>query len=290
MQKYSRQDFIKQLDEWDQEQSLREHIRMKLKEKLSGKFQDEMFLERLTSFIRTTLLEGQEDTPHKATGINVLEDLLKKIVPILEQDYKQLTTSASQRKSYRAHIVRAVQNSLAPTIQNSKQSDNKPPQLAPQGGAELQEVDVDVGGDVESALETDPSVGDNGYIDIEKDKKKNKEGGGNTKKDDQMKNFAIPGEDETGRNFAMKTFTKVERQIIDAYDVLSDPRDQEIFYDYLLTNLKLYFDKFEDEMSSIVQEPTTPEYEREKEKAASEPPPEAGGEEIPPEEEGVPTL
>ena len=34
-----------------------------------------------------------ETSPERSTGINVLEDLLKKIVPTLEDDYKKLTTN-----------------------------------------------------------------------------------------------------------------------------------------------------------------------------------------------------
>ena len=44
----------------------------------------------------------------KSTGINVLEDLLKKIIPQIEDDYKLLTTSEEQRESYRSHIIDAV--------------------------------------------------------------------------------------------------------------------------------------------------------------------------------------
>ena len=51
--------------------------------------------------------------------------------------------------------------------------------------------------------------------------------------------------------------------------------DRDMYYDYLITNLKLYFDKFEDELQTTVgPEPTTPEYEQEKEKEAG-----LGGEE-----------
>ena len=51
-----------------------------------------------------------DPTPNKSTGINVLEELLKKIVPVLETDFKSLTTSEEQRQSFRAHIVNAVIN------------------------------------------------------------------------------------------------------------------------------------------------------------------------------------
>ena len=70
--------------------------------------------------------------------------------------------------------------------------------------------------------------------------------------------------DETGRNMAFHAFERIEKSIIDAYGLLSADEDRELFYDYLLTNLKLYFDKFEDELASVLPEPTTSEYETEK--------------------------
>ena len=55
-----------------------------------------------------------DPAPHQSTGINVLEDLLKKIIPQIEDDYKLLTTSEEQRESYRAHIIDAVVKTLTP--------------------------------------------------------------------------------------------------------------------------------------------------------------------------------
>ena len=71
--------------------------------------------------------------------------------------------------------------------------------------------------------------------------------------------------DETGRNMAFTSFKKVSQYILDAYDSLADPKDKDVFTDYLITNLKLYFDKFEDELATSVDEPTTPEYDQTKE-------------------------
>ena len=67
--------------------------------------------------------------------------------------------------------------------------------------------------------------------------------------------------DETGRNMAYQSFKKIETAIIDSYELLSDPEDQELYYDYLIANLKLYFDKFEDEIAKTVDEPTTSQYD-----------------------------
>ena len=44
---------------------------------------------------------------------------------------------------------------------------------------------------------------------------------------------------------------------------MSDEEDQKTFEDYMVTNLKLYFDKWENELSDVI-EPTTSEYEKEK--------------------------
>ena len=70
--------------------------------------------------------------------------------------------------------------------------------------------------------------------------------------------------DLTGRNMSFTSFKKVQQYILDAYDLLRDPKDKKIFVDYLITNMKLYLDKFEDELQAAVEEPTTPEYEQAK--------------------------
>ena len=49
--------------------------------------------------------------------------------------------------------------------------------------------------------------------------------------------------------------------MIDAYELLSNTEDQELFYDYLIANLKLYFDKFENELAAQVDEPTNQAYQ-----------------------------
>ena len=61
---------------------------------------------------------------------------------------------------------------------------------------------------------------------------------------------------------------EVESIIIDTYNELSDEHDKTEFYDYLITNIKMHFDNFESELQpSGLPEPTTPEYEQEKETA-----------------------
>jgi hypothetical protein len=81
--------------------------------------------------------------------------------------------------------------------------------------------------------------------------------------------FGISGADETGRNFAMVTFQKIEKNILDSYKLLADPSDSDLFYDYLTANLKLYFNRFEDELATNVEEPTNSEYDEAEKEVSS---------------------
>jgi len=212
-------------------------------------------------------LPDDKPTPNKSTGINVLEDLLKKIIPQLEIDFRQLTTSDEQRKSFRAHILNAVINTLTPTTVNTQAGDV----AAEEEVEELaEEVDIEIGAE-----------DDEKFIDIRTDAEKAEEE--EEEEVDPKEEFGagVQGADETGRNVAFQSFNKVEGPIIDAYELLSNEEDQELFYDYLIANLKLYFDKFESELATTVEEPTNQAYEtaKEEETAAGEEAPAAGEEE-----------
>ena len=192
---------------------VKEAIKRKHEQKLQAVINEE---NKLRSIIRQILREGEEDAPHTSTGINVLEDLLTKVIKIIEKDFKQLTTSPEQRKSFRAHIINAVKNSLAT-------------EKAVEDSAETEE---------EKLEEQDDQVKDPKFIDVGLDKGKQPE---------EVDTFTIPGQETTGRNMALKTFDKIEKNIKDSYGMLADKKDKDLFYDYLITNLKLYFDKFETE-------------------------------------------
>ena len=166
-----------------------------------------------------------EDSPHRSTGINVLEDLLKKIIPVVEIDFKKLTTSDQQRASYVAHMLRAVENTLRPVMVNADA---------------LSEQDIKIN------IDDDPEE----FIDVRGEKEELSDD------EKEKESFGIEGEDTTGRDMAFDTFKKIETNIIDAYEVLSNPNDEELFYDYLRKNLKLYFQKFAAELQPNVSEPT----------------------------------
>jgi len=212
-----------------------------------------------------------DPTPNKSTGINVLEDLLKKIIPVLQIDFKLLTTDKVQRESFRAHIINAVVSSLTPAEANNTAHTPGAPEEASLGSLE-EELDIEIG----SAAGDDDK-----FIDIRTDAEK-KEEEDEPEEADPRDDFGVDGEDTTGRNVAFSSYKKIESNIIDAYELLSDEEDQELFYDYLIANLKLYFDKFEDELSPEVEEPTNQAYADAK--GASE---EAIGDEAPEEEEDL---
>ena len=237
-----------------EEKILRENIRhliQHVKQKKSNEEEElkSLIAEMLDCEIKLLMREASvpdvNPTPNKSTGINVLEELLKKIIPVLETDYKSLTTNKDQRSSFRAHIINAVINTLTPARINTDAGDEEA-----QEDEELQEIEVSV---------SDAGPDDDKFIDIRTDAEKASEEEETDPRDDF--GAGVEGADETGRNMAYECFKKVESSVIDSYELLSNPEDQELFYDYLIANLKLYFDKFETELADTVDEPSNQAYD-----------------------------
>ena len=239
----------------EQEKSLRENIRhliQVVKQKKQIKEQKMLLEEKQLRTIIRSLINHElnylkeastpdnEPTPNKSTGINVLEDLLKKIIPVLETDYKLLTTDPEQRQSFRAHIVNAVIDALTPAEANNIAGEREAEGLD-------EEIDIDIDAD------------DDKFIDIRTDAEKADDE--EEVEEDPRDEFGVDGADETGRNVAYNAFKKIQTSIIDSYELLSNTEDQELFYDYLIANLKLYFDKFEGELATDVEEPTNQAYD-----------------------------
>jgi hypothetical protein len=242
-------------------ESIRQAIRLVKKKRVD---EEDKFRKVIRSFIdyelKTLNEAGQvpddKPTPNKSTGINVLEDLLKKVIPILEIDYRMMTTSADQRTSYRAHIINAVINTLTPAEVNTDAGD----------------AEADVGGSLEEDIEVEiEDEDDEKFIDIRTDAEKSAEEGEEEEAASPEEEFGtgVEGADETGRNIAYTSFKKIESSVIDSYELLSNEEDQELFYDYLIANLKLYFDKFETELTPEVTEPTNQAYDTAKDDVAA---------------------
>ena len=263
----------------EQEEFLRSNIRQLIEVVKQKRTLNEQSLlaeeERLRSIVRSLIdveirylkeatTPDNDPVPNKSTGINVLEDLLKKIIPVLETDYKLLTTDPDQRQSFRGHIINAVIDALTPAEANNEAGDAEA-----EVDALEEEVDIEIGDAAE----------DDKFIDIRTDAEKAEED--EEEPEDPRNEFGMQGADETGRNVAYNAFKKIQTAIIDSYDLLSNTEDQELFYDYLIANLKLYFDKFEKELEPEVDEPTNQAYQdakaEEGEMEAGVEAPEAGG-------------
>jgi len=240
------------------EKILRHIIRKKIHVALHEQHAHEQALRKA---IRQVLNEGDisDIHPHRATGINMLEDVLKKSIPTLRTDFKRLTTDKKQRDSFRAHMIKAVIDSLKPEQIKSNYRQGG------EGGEASALLSEPVGDDAEFGELEEADI-DVEIVDDEEEKKIPVEDD-DTPTEEEDFGSGLEGMDETGRNMAYTSFRKISQYILDAYDGLANPKDKEIFLDYLVTNLKLYFDKFEDELQSTVEEPTTPEYDQAKKTA-----------------------
>ena len=250
-----------------EEKTLREYIRKKISKVLYEQERKEFELRKI---IRNLLKEGDisDIHPHRSTAINTLEDGLKKAIPTLRTDYKRLTTDKSQRDSFRAHILKAMEDSVAPSLNNAKYGEggtllSEPANLEAEEPAEEAEEDFEET-EAEGDLEDELAALEEADIQIDLTDKEDEDKKLNVEPDeepDEKADFGggLEGMDETGRNMAYTTFRKISQYILDAFDMLANTKDKEVFIDYLLTNTKLYFDKFEAELQKTVDEPDSPE-------------------------------
>ena len=191
----------------------------------------------LRSIIRGFLKEGQSavatTAKHDSTGINALEDLLRNsnLLSVLATGFKSLTTNIQQRTSYKNHILSAVGLSLAP--EESRKGAGEDVEIT-------EDVEIEIGGDPED----DPD-----FIDVEDDEEVEEV------EVDEKEEFGLNGEDKTGRNRAFTDFHNVEKNILTTFDDLDNPEDIAMFEEFLIKNLALYFDKFENELSVDVEAP-----------------------------------
>ena len=243
----------------EEEKVLRQYVRKKISKIIREQEEKEF---QLRQVIRKLLQEGDisDVHPHRSTAINTLEDVLKKAIPTLRTDYKRLTTDKSQRDSFRAHILKAMKDAVAPSMNNAKYGAggtllSEPSNLDTE---EAEELDPDLAALEEAEVQIDVTNEEDPKDKPDDEKKLNVEP---DESPDEKSDFGsgLEGMDETGRNMAYTTFRKISQYILDAFDMLDNTKDKEVFIDYLLTNTKLYFDKFESELQKTVDEPDSPE-------------------------------
>ena len=222
-------------NELAQELLLRENIRKIIKYAVSRREKENILVKQV---IQNVLQEVavSDKIPHASTGINILEELLKKIIPILQDSYLSLTTNEEQRSSFSNHIMNAVQNSIETADTNER--------------ALSEAIEIDVDEDEEGGDENPPE-----FIDIEDDEVEEEEEEEAPEEEKFATGLEDEGLDKTGRNIAFQTYKQIEQQILDAYGILGNDEDRGVFREYLLVNLKLYFEKFEEEMSTDITPP-----------------------------------
>ncbi len=247
-----RQQFVEEL-------KLREQIRRAIKiirEKKEAKAKAILEEETKLRAIIRSLLNEREGEGDESTGIAFLRRDLKKILPELEEAYTSLRTSVEQRKSYRTHILNAIQNLIQVSDTNFNATPDKDPGEEAVGIEEA--IDVNIGDDA-------PDV--NKRIDIGREKpeeEKSEVDAEKEKEEAELEDFAIAGEDRTGAVEALRSMKQIENVIKKTYNGLFDPNDRDLYADYLITNLQLYFDEFEEELQAVVPEPDNPDYDQRK--------------------------
>ena len=247
-----------------EEQVLRENIRKIIKIARKKKVEKETLEEStLRSVIRGIIQEKiaiNDEVPHEKTGINKLRRTLKKIIPQIRDDYLTLTTDPAQRKSYIAHLVNGVDNLLAPIETNIDAPDS------PKNNDSIEE-------DMEEQIDIEVGSDDDQFIDIGDDILPSEEEEEIEIDDEEelvTRGLDTSENDETGRNEAIATFKQIQGTIVDDFGTLANDEDRELYHDYLKTNILLWRDRFEEVLSTNQPEPTTPEYEQEKEQENKE--------------------
>jgi hypothetical protein len=252
-----------------EEELLRENIRKAIKRSIENRFkvfENFQRLERieehaLRKVIRKMIIQEKtavgDEVPHEKTGINVLRKTLKKIIPVIRDDYLNLTTDVEQRTSYMAHLINGVDNLLAPIETNIDAPDLNSTAID-------EEISIDLGDKESEDTEMRPDemidLGDEILPGLEVEEEPEPD-------DDAIaldQGMESAEHDQTGRNVALSTFKQIQSAIVTDFGELANDEDRELYHDYLKTNILLWRDKFEEVLSVNLPVPTTPEYEKEK--------------------------
>jgi hypothetical protein len=268
MEFFNREDF---LQEMKMRQVIREVIKtIRTKEKKHALLEEQ----KLKDIVRDYIKEAKEEHYFDNTGVNKLAKLFKKtqMLSTLKDGFKSLRSGKEQRDSFRAHLINGIENLLQP-YRNMMGDEGVPAAQPALGESPLDEQEeegltLDMG-------DEDKKIDDNGQpFKAEEEEEETPV----DPEEKEREDFSVTGHDQTsdqkqGRNDALESFKNVNKQIEKMYVDIEGQDDREIFYDWLLTNMKLYFDQWEEEIDATVTEPTTDEYEQQS-AAPSEPIPE----------------
>ena len=228
--------FIKREDLME-EIRLRKTIRKIIAENKKKELNEER---RLRSVIRRMLTEAKQadEVVYQNTGVNKLRDLLRNIIPSIQDGYKDLTTSSAQREAYTNHLMIGIQSllSIADLSKNAVSNPTVDVELEEDIGVEIGQedptrMDLDIGKQEEPELEIE---------DPRSEEEKLVSGDEMPTDPDQL----------TGMREAAVTLKKVQTQILNTYETLSNPEDEKAFKEYILPNIEAHLSDIESEITA----------------------------------------
>ena len=238
--------FIKREDLME-ETRLRKTIRKIVTENKKKELNEE---QRLRTAIRKIITEAKQsdEVVYQNTGINKLRDLLRNIIPSIQDDYKDLTTSVAQREAFTSHLMIGIQ-SLLNIADLSKNATSSPP-----ADLELEEdIEVEIG--EEDLTKMDLGLGDQEEPAPEIEDSRSEE-------EKMVSGEEMPTDPDqlTGMRESAATLKKIQTQILNTYETLSNPEDEKAFKDYILPNIEAHLKDVESEITPAPEiEVETPE-------------------------------
>jgi hypothetical protein len=243
--------FIKREDLM-KEMQLRETIKKVLSKAYFEKNKTRILEEqKLRKVIRKFIAEAREadEVVYSNTGINKLRDLLRRIIPVIQDDYRDLTTSIEQRESFTKHLLIGIQNLLG--ISDLSKNVEK---LPLQENIE-EDIEVEIGRQDEDPGVMDVGLGGEELVDVPDDVEEEEEMSDEEKLVSSSDEMPTDPNVLTGMRAAARTLKKVQTQIKDMYEELSNPEDEQAFAEYILPNIKAHIDDFEADISDAAPEP-----------------------------------
>jgi len=211
--------------------AIRKAIRVVNERKGSYTQEEKQFKTLIRSIIKEQAL-GRD-----STGVVALDDTLKSFVENMGEEYKSLKTDKAQRLSFREHILKFVENLF-------------------------QELDgiIDAGGTIEEAIDIDidDTPDEEKFIEVRPEKiaraeKETEEEEAVASEDAGLE--AVEGMDPTGHSYAKDFFKgQIKTPIANAYKKLvGSVEDRDVYKDWMMINLKIYFENFEEENFGVPQ-------------------------------------
>lgn len=232
-------------------EKLRVIVRSALKHKAS------LIESKVRSCVRRTLVLNEAEANRH--GIQVLEDMLLPYVSdggLIKKTYVSLKASPEQRLAFRHALLNSLENILKLSVNLDHIATRSDKIKSKRSGANG--FGYDLKERIWEGLEIDLGADDSDYaLDPENPVKKiDQDEEGEPEEVDKfspktVNNFEEMSDDEkTGVTAALKIASSMEKQIATAIEELFG-EDEELFSEYLLINVSLFLDKFEEDMTAI---------------------------------------